>query len=511
MCHTYFTNFILPPASRSSRSGSKNPARSPMNVRKFCIAMFFLLTPVVSSFAQERKVPIDIKITVNKSIPITGNEVQVTLEVIPLVAVKSAKVAFTATDNISLRGQKEFELGQLNANTKKVFTSKATLTANGRGILTGSFEIITKEGYKLGASRAIYFLINIGNSFYGQGSFVTAQSDSIKYKLRSSRLTPEAYEQEYKKALKKAVNGDGPFGVNNTLTKQKNVGAKIAAVSTFIVSGTITWATPPPTSIQPVKFATVEIWDNKSNTLLDVDVTDATGFYFKTITGNSPDIYIKTFAKSPYFFIVQEGQRSDESMTYFDKSPIISNVSSSTTLSRTIPYDLTQAKYNAFSIHSALIESIEYVKTREPSASLPKFSVEFPISSGNTRFSSAINNMYVLNGDRFDWDVIHHEYGHYIASQFGIAIGSPGGGHSVFDHLAEPFNTTTGPRTLSKKDGFALAWSEAWPSYFGTTLQKARGLDKNLFRGVGAGDELYEDTDDASISYSLEGGMLILV
>ena len=107
-------------------------------------------------------------------------------------------------------------------------------------------------------------------------------------------------------------------------------------------------------------------------------------------------------------------------------------------------------------------------------------------------FMRMTTKLHLLEGDRFDWDVIHHEYGHYVQSIYNLSA-SPGGAHSLGENLAQ---------RLGKDAGLRLAWGEGWPTFFGTSLQIARGL---LALGIpNVGDTRYQDTEDASIDYNLE-------
>jgi len=99
----------------------------------------------------------------------------------------------------------------------------------------------------------------------------------------------------------------------------------------------------------------------------------------------------------------------------------------------------------------------------------------------------------LLQDDRWDWDVMFHEYGHYVMDTFNFE-NSPGGMHSGVTCLSVT--------RMSKGIGVPLAWGEGWPTFFGTVGQQVLNLASLGVPGVG--DINYDDTIDATISYSLE-------
>lgn len=110
-------------------------------------------------FAQEPAAPLIVKVTVDNKIPISKNQVQVTMEVTALAAVQNAKASFGSSQNISIKKQSEIELGSLNVNQKRTFITQIAFPKDGHAVLKGIFTAIDKNGNKLGASDEIYFLV----------------------------------------------------------------------------------------------------------------------------------------------------------------------------------------------------------------------------------------------------------------------------------------------------------------------------------------------------------------
>ncbi len=149
----------------------------------------------------------------------------------------------------------------------------------------------------------------------------------------------------------------------------------------------------------------------------------------------------------------------------------------------------TDDNNTAFSVQAALVPINQYVQ-RVRGSRLPDITVVFPTTEFTSLFDGT--KLHILQLDRFDWDVIGHEYGHYAMSRFGIE-NNPGGEHSLGENLGE---------RLGKDEGTRLAWGEGWPSYFAVSLQQV--LDVTAQNIPNAGDTLYQDTEDTMIAYDLE-------
>jgi len=103
--------------------------------------------------------------------------------------------------------------------------------------------------------------------------------------------------------------------------------------------------------------------------------------------------------------------------------------------------------------------------------------------------------MFIIAEDYADWDVVMHEYGHYISDKFGI-LNSEGGDHFSGDDLSVTRN--------SKSVGTKLAWNEGVATYFGLSAQMYFNLIAETNPIPNVGDSTYDDTIDASISYDVK-------
>ncbi|MBI4556118.1 MAG: VWA domain-containing protein, partial [Candidatus Hydrogenedentes bacterium] len=121
---------------------------------------------------------------------------------------------------------------------------------------------------------------------------------------------------------------------------------------------------------------------------------------------------------------------------------------------------------------------------------LAKIDVDFPTSDSTSNYSDA--KLHIRMDDWIDWDVIHHEYGHYFMIARNIEK-HPGGDHALDENLAE---------RIGKDQGIRMAWGEGFPTYYGTSAQDVQGASNLHIPNVG--DTKYTDTIDTTNDYSLE-------
>ena len=102
----------------------------------------------------------------------------------------------------------------------------------------------------------------------------------------------------------------------------------------------------------------------------------------------------------------------------------------------------------AFSVHHACVVIGGYAGNL--AGVMPsQVPVKFPTTRSTSLFDGT--NLHILQLDRWDWDVIHHEFGHYFMAIHGFQD-NPGGRHGFGDNLT----VTRG----SKDIGVRLAWGE---------------------------------------------------
>lgn len=118
----------------------------------------------------------------------------------------------------------------------------------------------------------------------------------------------------------------------------------------------------------------------------------------------------------------------------------------------------------AFGIADAMVVGSDYgaaVAGARP-AQLP---CNFPRSDGGTASFYSGNQMTITTLSATFWDVLLHEYGHYLADLYSLD-NNPGGPHAVNgDSIA----------SLGKPNGARLAWGEGLATYFAIAAQQVTG------------------------------------
>lgn len=268
---------------------------------------------------------------------------------------------------------------------------------------------------------------------------------------------------------------------------------EVCAAGTIKVSGRIMWTdSRGTTNTHPVRSAPLQVIDAKPSQpeqVLATVVTDEQGNYLVTVdTGpaNTRDIYVRVACSSGAVKVHPPGVTD----IYFIRSDVHRNVGNGADLPISLTTNTTAANNTAFSVRDAVIYLSAYVQ-RLTGTAPAQVDVVFPTNKSISQYSNS--QLHILEGDRWDWDVIMHEYGHYVSDINGLDD-NPGGAHNLSDNLAE----TEG---RNKDEGIRMAWAEGWPSYFSISGQQVLGLS-----GIpNVGDSKYTDTEDATIDYDLAG------
>lgn len=276
--------------------------------------------------------------------------------------------------------------------------------------------------------------------------------------------------------------------------------AEAQASSNVNVSGVITWVDNEGrahnASNVKVEIRNMNLVGSNS---LGTTETNTGGFYNLSVSNTTflehggVDIKLRVYAEGGGANVVKNRNNTH----YVERDDTIENFSGT---SLTLDFQIDPNNYTsdsdkehaeAFSVHQAINLGARYVETKKGSK-LDTIKVYYPTTEKTTCFNS--KGIHILREDKNDWDVMLHEYGHYVADYYNIAGGS-GGNHSGSQCLNR-FHKK------GKTGGMPLAWSEGWATYFGISAQ----LEMNaiLLNINNVGDCNYTDTDDQSINYSLE-------
>ncbi|CAN5542133.1 hypothetical protein BH10ACT1_BH10ACT1_17970 [soil metagenome] len=323
------------------------------------------------------------------------------------------------------------------------------------------------------------------------GELIASDQGTLDLALQDLRHGHDAGvldDAAYQAATEAVLSGGAAENTSVKPSTGRTTNGVRAAVTT---TGTIRW-TDSVGGIHPVRGALVEVRDAESSgsTLLASVTTNDAGTYAATFDNTDgpglagQDVFVVVLAQGAGFHIdslAGQVQRIG-SATQID-------VADGATVSIDLTANGVDDNNTAFSIQDALVSVTRYEKHAEGSA-LPTLQVVFPTDAETSLFDGT--DLQILQLDRFDPDVIGHEFGHYVQQSLAITE-NPGGSHTVGDNAAE---------THGKADGLRLAWGEGWPTYFAVTAQKQQNTAAQHIPR--SGDLSYTDTEDADLSYSLE-------
>ena len=250
------------------------------------------------------------------------------------------------------------------------------------------------------------------------------------------------------------------------------------------ISGKILW-TDNQGNEHPVRKSTVKVWDD--NFLVDKEITtistDVNGNYTaKFEYEENLDVYIEVFADGPNHFVENVGVAGILTSTFSEKTTPIKVIPNEENKIDTLKIGNEKKTEQAFSISDALYVGSLYAE--EVRGELPtKLEINFSNKADATFFNGS--SITIGRDDSWDWDVILHEYGHYLAflDDFDESLGG--------DHKPGVSNITP---SRGKLKGVRLAWSEGLATYLGIAAQE---INKNILPKIeGVGDTSYQDVSN---------------
>ena len=323
--------------------------------------------------------------------------------------------------------------------------------------------------------------------YYYQWMYENTIIEEAEYEafLDTKGLTTAIDEQTYMAALNytggaRSVQATKVY-VNYTITKSG---------SNLTVSGTMTWTDSNGAS-HPLKNVEVEIVDDDVtfDDVVATTTTNSSGNFSATFanqTGDAEnggcDIFVRANAKSSNISV-----KTILGVLHGLKTPTTQDVTASVDTIYQVLNPCNAA--NAFQIHQAAIVGAQYVKSLSGTAPANcNFKYPYSDSQASNYNGSSIE---IASSAYYSWDIILHEYGHYIQDVYNIAD-NPGGYHSIDDNMIDYYVDEEGYSLSKAKDhGCRLAWGEGWATYFGISAQ----LHQNVASlGVpGAGNASYDD------------------
>jgi hypothetical protein len=417
---------------------------------------------------------------------------------------------FETEGPVRLAGPSVVDLGMVGADEVRPFSVPVEYTGDGDAIVHVYAEADPGAGDPLMTRRgSLYSVIDEGRVFTGRGGFVGLKLTAVDAAAAAGKFASTQAADDAKNAvlaLPGAIGGDfidGPpltpmtralnelvgAPANGRLDDLRHGGGDVTPNGGLTVSGQIRWEDENGDP-HPAYGIQVFVWED--NAIFDIPlgnaITATDGTYSLPIANADlenaiPDIYVVVNGTNGWIDLQPDGGGS-----YSATGPTADDQAGPN-----IVYNLTinngGPSAGAFSVHQAATWIAGYVAVRN-GAALPQVIVYWPNGDTGSFFDGAVQ---IEQADRWDWDTIHHEYGHYVMDDLNFQD-NPGGPHNITDcHAVVRGN---------KSEGLRLAWGEGWPTFMGTSAQEELGLAAlNIPR---VGDTQYDDQEDDGVNYDLE-------
>ncbi|CAG0979794.1 hypothetical protein PHYC_01703 [Phycisphaerales bacterium] len=227
------------------------------------------------------------------------------------------------------------------------------------------------------------------------------------------------------------------------------------------------------------------------NTHLATTMTDQNGDYLATASGGVAH-WLMVYPDGPAGTVVLDVATSDPTPVFGGAGgPMVIGNSSDAERS--------------FAVYDALYTGYYFGTQARPGPPAPLLT-RFPWtgSPATSHFSPGAGQIRVLSDDRWDWDVLLHEYSHYIGEADDLDD-SPGGRH--FFGVTNIGQADPRLPLRDKAAGTRLAWGEGLGNFLGVAMQQVNtgATGQNMPVGMAnIGDDHYQDTIDLAIDFSLE-------
>jgi len=275
---------------------------------------------------------------------------------------------------------------------------------------------------------------------------------------------------------------------------------------TVTVSGTMKYKDASGNE-HPMRYAKVKVLNINSGATDEVmgeGYTGGDGSYSIVATGgdvgSGPDIKVRVYTALIYD-VANVGP--DTTSTWYLQSSeytdyMAANLSVSLTTGAPVRGSASDDESGRrFSVLDAMLQVAVEAYALRNNTLMPRINVVYPIGGSVSYYNPGEVSLNILRQDALDWDVLFHEYGHFVqdkgsSSQFD---NSPGGAHSGGSTI--PIH--------GKNKGVRLAWSEGWATFFGIEAQIEPTQTLLALPGIpNAGDRIYQDTEDITVTADLE-------
>jgi hypothetical protein len=257
------------------------------------------------------------------------------------------------------------------------------------------------------------------------------------------------------------------------------------------------------TQVTPSRETMVEIFDSSkstcSQTLLSTVYTSDTGEFTSTLSPGQDYVCVKIIAATSSSEIIPYpstaaakanggAQLTDDAYASKLLGPVKISASGATNLSWK-PAGVDDPLDQALDIDNALVTGVSWLSAYGMTPKFLNVLYPFPRNEDITNFNPAKLLGEINEDDAFDWSVLLHEYGHFVATQIGIFNTTPvtNNHHELYWNMADPAHEA------SKAQGLAIAWNEGFADFFSQMVQDVTGTSSLDLTDVGATPPIYVD------------------
>jgi hypothetical protein len=445
-----------------------------------------------------------------------GAEVSLTGQIEMRQPLAAVHVSLAAEGAVELLGPSEMEVAP-DSNIRKSIRFEIPVRYLGLGRSQVSVRLLATGigSQRFEKNEALYAIVEGDRALTGMGGFLRLEMRGLEEAVRAGRLDATQAQARARELQRPAVVIDQvQRPAREETPEEQRLGAALAAAGdgsekplrttpkpfssggSVTVQGTINWLDENG-NVHPAFGMLVQVRDDEliGSELVAQDVTPPNGQYSFVVDNDDGigqgdrDIFVRFITSNGAVNIRTSGifgAPYEADSPIHDETPDGSVITENFTCANT-------GTGPACGLQTGASYVASYAAGLNGGSFLGGINLEWPGAPGSANYNGSRINL--RPGDQFDWDVMFHEYGHYVQDTFDIED-NPGGPHNIGDCISDVQGT--------KDLGTRMAWAEGWPTYFGTAGQQILNLAAlNVPR---VGDVSYADTGESNFSYSLEAG-----
>lgn len=408
-----------------------------------------------------------------------GTRTSSTISVLPGTALSDVRLRVTGSGPISILSGADNQISKVALSTGASRTISFLVRAAGTGAVHASLTARAANGSAVTAAVDLDYATGGNVVVFSGDGLLDAQLAALGTQRAGLGAT------EYARRLF-ALRTAGAYQQLSTAPSASSTPTPATPPVDTTVSGTISYLASD-SSKHPARTITVKLVDSDgtaTGTVLATKTTNASGAYSFTTTtlrsGTTPrKLFVKALAEGSGFTVKLNGILGPHSIA---STPLAATGAAQRV---SLTANNTADNNTAFDVADALTSAIAYTRLIHGGATYGQITASYPNAKG-TDFDPTTGVARIIQFDRFDWDVILHEYGHFIAHKLGIDK-SLGGRHQFTVNEGEVYG---------KQNGVWLAWSEGFATWFALTAQDVLGV--SALKIPKAGDSYYDDTEDTT-------------